>query len=212
MSDKKSASFSNTNAPVMGIQFFPSIGQDVYIRKYDAKVRAMLDAANFHQGPVWIEAFYDGIDNFIFNEMGYRFGGSLTYYPVKYFNNVNQLDLLIESALKGACTVPKNCKNNSIIKKYCILPVHIRPGTICNVEGEIDIQNIEDLYAYVPVHFCGDKIEAWGSAQQVFCYLHFTYDDVRELKSIIHKTLSILRACDGAGENLLYTLFDINNL
>lgn len=212
MSDKKSARFSNTNAPVMGIQLFPSIGQNKYLEKYDSVVRQTLNTANFQQGPVWIEAFYDGDDTFIFNEMGFRFGGSLTYYPVKYFYNINQLDLLIESAFKSTCTPPTIINNPSKKNGYCILPIHIRPGVINEIVGEIELKELNNVYAYVPVHFCGDKIEAWGSAQQVFCYIHYTYDDITSLKETIKHTLSILKANSPSGENLLYTLFDTNTL
>lgn len=212
ISDKKSARFSNTNAPVMGIQLFPSVGQDKYLEKYDTIVRQALNSANFKQGPVWIEAFYDGGDTFIFNEMGFRFGGSLTYYPVNYFYNINQLDLLIESAFSTACTPLSTINNTSEKKGYCILPIHIRPGTIKEIVGESELKKLNSVYAYVPVHFCGDKIEAWGSAQQVFCYMHYTYDDITSLKETIRYTLSILKANSLAGENLLYTLFDTNKL
>lgn len=212
ISDKKSARFSNTDAPVMGIQLFPSLGQDKYIKKYDTIVRRALNSASFQQGPVWIEAFYDGGDTFIFNEMGFRFGGSLTYYPVNYFYNINQLDLLIESAFSPSCSPPAIPHNPSPKKGYCILPVHIRPGIINEIVGEKELKELDSVYAYVPVHYCGDKIEAWGSAQQVFSYIHYIYDDITSLKETIRYTLSILKAISPAGENLLYTLFDTNKL
>lgn len=212
MSDKKSVKFSNTNAPVMGIQHFPSMGSEVYLKSYDKLVGQMLQEANFQQGPVWIEAFYDGKERFIFNEMGFRFGGSLTYYPVKYFYGIDQLDLLIDSSFNRISTIPVCGNLLSERKNYCILPVHIRPGRINKIIGVDDIKKLDDLIAYVPVHFEGELIEAWGSAQQVFCYLHFTYDSVESQKLIIRKILSTLQAQNAYGENLLYTLFDIETL
>ena len=97
MSDKISVTFKNTGSSVMGIQTFPSKGEEKYLNTLDEQVRIMFEQSGFINGPIWIEAFYDGDSLFIFNEMGYRFGGSLTYYPVKYFYGLDQLDLFIKA-------------------------------------------------------------------------------------------------------------------
>lgn len=211
MSDKYSSRFSSTGASVMGIQLFPSKGIASYMSKLNQSVIDMFEEAGFTDGPIWIEAFYDGNEKFVFNEMGYRFGGSLTYYPVEYFYGYNQLDMMLSVALGGQ----KQLLRKSLPKssdKYCILPVHIHPGSISRIEGERELSAMNELYAYVPVHFIGDKIESWGSAQQVFCYLHITYNEISSLKKSVEKILQTIKAYNEAGENLLYTLFKIENL
>ncbi|MDE6553320.1 MAG: ATP-grasp domain-containing protein [Muribaculaceae bacterium] len=99
ISDKISVKFKSSGASVMGIQTFPSKGEAAYLANLNEKVINMFENAGFSNGPIWIEAFFDGKSDFIFNEMGYRFGGSLTYYPVKYFTGIDQLDLMIGNAL-----------------------------------------------------------------------------------------------------------------
>ena len=171
----------------------------------------MFEEAGFQNGPIWIEAFFNGKDTFIFKEMGYRFGGSLTYYPVYYFHQINQLDALLHIAMNEPYTVMHD--HGAIgSQHYCILPIHIRSGEIAKIIGEKEVRKSRSVFAYVPVHFQGDKILEWGSAQQVFCYLHILFNSIEDLKRTVGNILTILRAETERGENLLYTLFDVNRL
>ncbi len=210
ISDKYSVKFPSTGASVMGLQLFPSKGIKKYLELVDAKARNMFETAGFTNGPIWIEAFYDGHEKFVFNEMGYRLGGSLTNYPVKYFYKVNQLDQMISVALGE--TLHMKPSEQFRPKNYCILPVHIHAGRIAIVNGQEELKKMEDLYAYVLVHFEGDEIQEWGSAQQVFCYLHILYKSNNDLSARIHEILSTLKALNENGDNMLYTLYDIDSL
>ena len=210
MSDKFSARFKSTGASVMGLQTFPSKGESIYLETLNDKVCTMFEKAGFVEGPIWIEAFFDGKDKFIFNEMGYRFGGSLTNYPVKYFYNIDQLDMMISIALGESLLM--HYSKLSRMWNYCILPIHIKEGRITSIKGVDEIKAREDVYAYVPVHYLHDEIKDWGSAQQVFCYLHILYFTKFALKQTIEEILSSLKVFDEERNNMLYTLYDLNNL
>lgn len=213
ISDKISVKFPSTGASVMGIQTFPSKGESVYLESLDRKVRRMFEDAGFKNGPIWIEAFYDGSDRFVFNEMGYRFGGSLTYYPVKYFTGIDQLDLLIDSSVSGKdVSKPDIRKPVETSKNYCILPIHIKPGTITDIVGSDNLLSKEDIYAVVPVHFVGDVIEEWGSAQQVYAYLHILYKDKDDLTASIKSAFETLKVLDENGDNMIHTIIDVDSL
>ena len=211
MSDKISVAFKNTGSSVMGIQTFPSIGEEEYLTTLNENVQKMFEEAGFTDGPIWIEAFYDQKKSFIFNEMGYRFGGSLTYYPIRYFYGIDQLDLYIKSCL-GIANEHIHVTRKNNLKNYCILPIHIKSGNIKSIEGIDNLSQIEDFYAIAQVHFEGDKIEDWGSAQQVFCYIHVLYDSIDSLKKVIRAVLNTLHAKDEDDIDMLYPLFDINTL
>ena len=213
MSDKVSVQFKNTGSSVMGIQTFPSKGEYQYLSSLDAKTRNMFENSGFKNGPIWIEAFYDGNDQFIFNEMGYRFGGSLTYYPVKYFYNIDQLKLLINTAfgLSNSETSHQYSKNKNL-KKYCIIPVHIKPGTISHIFISEKLKENKNVYSLVPFHNVGAKIKDWGSAQQVFTYAHLLYDNFTDLKETINFLFHNLTVSNEKGENMVYTLFDFESL
>ena len=208
MSDKISRKFASTGSSVMGFQSFPSKGISTYLEHLDCLARRMFEKTGFTDGPIWIEAFFDGIDKFYFNEMGYRFGGSLTNYPVKYFYGIDQLELMISSALSGKMTFIENVNNDA--RKYCILPIHIKAGIIHHIEGDDIVKAMDNVYAYVPVHFEGDEIYDWGSAQQVFCYIHVLYDTYKDLKVTLNEVVDKLKAIDDCNKNLLFTLFDFN--
>lgn len=213
ISDKYSEKFKSTGASVMGLQIFPSKGIDAYLTKVDAKARKMFENAGFTDGPIWIEAFYDGKDKFIFNEMGYRFGGSLTNYPVQYFYGIDQLSLMLDVAMdEQNSIIEKQPKPLKVRKRYCILPIHVNPGTISKVSGINEVCTKDDVNALVPVHFVGDIIQDWGSAQQVFCYMHILFDDITELRDSITSILGELRAENENGVNLLFTLYNLNKL
>lgn len=209
MSDKISRKFASTGSSVMGFQSLPSKGLISYLKSLDESTRRMFENAGFTDGPIWIEAFYDGTDKFFFNEIGYRFGGSLTNYPVKYFYGIDQLDLMISSALSG--NIPFTQTINESPRNYCILPIHTKAGNIQHIVGENDIKSMNNIYAYVPVHFEGDEIHDWGSAQQVFCYIHVLYDTYKDLKNTLNDVMKTIKAIDLNGNNLLFTLFDFNN-
>ena len=163
-----------------------------------------------HDGPVWIEAFNDH-GRFIFNEMGYRFGGSMTYHPVRYFTGVDQLELMLRYALGDT---PDPTRHVSLIRRdrpagkhYGILPLHIRPGVIQAVTGEDAVRALAQVYAYVPIHRAGDTIRATGTVSQVFCYLHLLYDDMADLAASVDQIVRLLRAEDGKGENMVFQLY-----
>lgn len=210
ISDKVSMLLAEGSGSVMALQRFPSADTEAYLASLDEKVRAMFRRAGMHDGPVWIEAFNDR-GRFIFNEMGYRFGGSMTYYPIRYFYGVDQLEFMLRYALGQT---PSLAGQTRLIRRdvpagrhYAILPLHVRPGVIRAVSGEEAVAAMPEVYAYVPIHGAGDTIRASASVQQVFCYLHLLYDDATDLAGTADRVFRALRVEDESGENILFRLF-----
>lgn len=210
ISDKVSVKFKSTGSSVMGFQSFPSNNEKQYLEHMDGRVQQMIKSLSFTNGVLWIEAFNnDG--QFIMNEIGTRYGGSLTYYPVHFFYNIDQLGLLLKYQMGehyGRVYYQENHKRN----KYCILPLHIYSGKICIEDHIDDILAFESVNACVKVHNKGDIIEDWGSAQQVYCYLHFSYDNQEHLKSTIEEVLKTIKVLDENNINMIHTLFDLETL
>ena len=195
---------------VMALQQFPSASTETYLASLDEKVRAMFRQNGMHDGPVWIEAFNDR-GRFIFNEMGYRFGGSMTYHPVRYFYGVDQLECMLRYALGEH---PGLREHTGLIRRdrrpgrrYAILPLHIRPGVITAIRGQDAVERMEDVYAYVPIHRVGDTIRATGTVSQVFCYLHLLYDDMAGLAAAVDRIGRTLHAEDTAGDQMIFQLY-----
>ena len=210
ISDKKSMLLGKNTGSVMALQTFPSLDTEKYLQTLDEKVKKMFEDANLKEGPVWIEAF-NNHGEFIFNEMGYRFGGSMTYYPVRYFNDIDQLELMLKFAL-GEKTELQSCRSlirNDIPKnkKYAILPLHVKAGTIKQVEGDNIILSNPNIYAYVPIHFKGDTVKDDATIQQVFCYLHILFDDDNDLIKTVNFALSSLSVISEQNEQMLFCLY-----
>lgn len=213
MSDKHSQILRGGSS-VMALQTFPSKSIDRYIENVNDKAIKMFEDLGVQNGPIWIEVFNDEkTGRFVFNEMGYRFGGSLTNYPVKHFYEIDQLDLMIKNAVgeiadETAISVDFKPSTNN----YCILPIHLLPGKMKSVTKIADIEAIDGVVKLVQVHFEGDEIQEWGTAQQVFCYLHVAYNTADELKDCLSKVKSALSVKSDAGEEMIYYLFDLKKL
>ena len=211
MTDKYSVRFPSTGALVMGLQLMPSKGIRQFLDLVDSKARQMFENAGFSDGPIWIESFYDGAKRFVFNEMGYRFGGSMTNYPVQFFYQIDQMDLMIDVAMgeQGTTVEPRPYKGDL---KYCILPIHLRKGKIMSITGLDEARDNDDINAIAQVHYVGDTIDDWGSAQQVFCYAHILYKNSGDLINKINYLMQTIQVIDENNQNMLFTLFDINTL
>lgn len=212
MSDKKSKKIKPDAAPVMAIQFFPSIHEQQYLKEVDFKAQIMLKNAGMRYGAVWIEAFYYN-NQFIFNEIGYRFGGSLTYYPVEYFYNINQVKILLYQCLTGSSYYDdfqqiEPIKSN---KKYSILPIQIRPCIIKKIIGLDKINSMDNVYKFVQSHVLGDRIEDTGTTHQVFGYLHLVGNSIVEIKKAISEVKKNLIVEDELGNNVLFTIWEEGN-
>ena len=211
ISDKISCRFESSGSSVMGLQVFPSLGEKAYLETLNDKAINMFESLGFENGPVWIEAFFDGKDKFVFNEMGYRYGGSSTFYPVEWMFGFSQMEMLLNFAVGNETGHFIPVRNNSK-QKYCILPIHSKPGRIAEIRGMEDVLSRGDVYAYAPKYHSGQEIKDWGTAQQVFGYLHVLFSDKEGLNDTITEVLTQLKAYDEKGNNLLFTLFNLDNL
>ena len=212
MSDKHSQRLEGGSS-VMALQTFPSKSINRYLEEINAKAIKMFKQLGIENGPIWIEAFNDEKSGrFIFNEMGYRFGGSMTNYPVKHFYGIDQLDLMLSNALGEECETPALDSFIPKTEHYCILPIHIGPGTIEQIMGVEEAEQINGIEKFVFVHYRGDKIENWGTAQQVFCYLHISYNTEKELAETIEKMKNVLSVKSTEDKEMLFYLYDLKKL
>lgn len=208
ISDKQSKKIKEDAAPVMSVQFFPSKYEQLYLDKTNAKVKQMLKGMGVKNGAIWIESFFEG-DEFILNEIGYRFGGSLTYYPIEYFSGINQMNLIIYYAATGENLYDdfKDRINNSHKSAYCILPIQIKTGIIEKIAGVEEMKKLEGVYAFIQSHVEKDVIRDTGTTLQVFGYIHLVGKTKKDIENTIDQIMNTLKAYDKDGNNMLYTLY-----
>lgn len=205
ISDKHSRRLEG-GSMVMALQTFPAKDQDRYLKEVNEKAIRMFKSIGIKNSPIWIEAFNDG-KRFVFNEMALRFGGSMTNYPVMYNTGMDQLDLFIDAAL-GKVPDVKIESDKVSSGNYAILPIHLKEGKIVSIKGTKELLATPNVKQIVFVHHVGDEIKNWGTAQQVFCYLHMTYRDANEFTSEIKTIKETLCVEDKNQQNMLYYLMD----
>ena len=205
ISDKHSRRLEG-GSMVMGLQTFPAKDQERYLREVNEKAIHMFKSIGIKNSPIWIEAFNDG-KRFVFNEMALRFGGSMTNYPVKYNTGMDQLELFIDAALGKTLEL----KVSSEVEKkdnYAILPIHLKEGKIATIRGLEELLKDSRIEQVVLVHHVGDEIKNWGTAQQVYCYIHMTYRDADEFVKNLETIKNTICVENEKGQNMLYFLMD----
>lgn len=205
LTDKASRKMGAEGAPIMSLQIAPSVHTQEYLDTTDEKMRYLLASLDMKEGPIWLELFYAG-GKFIVNEIGYRFGGSLTYHLVRELYGVDQLKLEISHAMgdKGEDLQVKPCFDGV----YAIWPLHLHAGTIAEIRGLDWLQDLSEFVALTQVHYPGDEIAEWGSAQQVFAYVHLKGKDISALLALMAMILEHVRVIDQSDNNMLFALFD----
>lgn len=210
LTDKESKKISEDAAPVMSIQFIPSEYTEKFKDQINEKIVNMLKGLGVKYGPIWIEIFYDD-GQFICNEVGYRYGGSMTYYPVEYFFGINQMHLLVHYLATGE-PLYEDFANTKIIEerlehRYCILPMQVRAGKISQIQGLRELINSDYVYGFIQSHIAGDLIEATGTTHQVFGYIHLTAENMEVLQQRIRTVNNTLKVLDEDGNNMLDILY-----
>ena len=209
MSDKKSKKIIDNGPPIMALQLFPSTHEQEYLDKVHDKVVSLINDEKILNGPIWIESFYHEQD-FIFNEVGFRYGGSLTYYPVEFYYDINQMHLLINQSIGNPLnefkTKYNSAKNRQFI--YAILPIQINPGTIKEIIGLDKGLEVEGIYKFVQSLPIGTTVYQSGTTSQVFGYLHIIGLNQQEIKNSITNFLNIVKVVsDNNDKNQIFTIW-----
>lgn len=199
---------------VAGAHVFESSFTQEFRSKFDAKLVEMFHSIGIKEGSIWIEVFHNGSE-YYFNEVGYRYSGSVSIYPVDYFYHINQVAADINYALTGRSLIEEKDHYQSLIsdrvkrkEKYCIYSIHVSPGIISQVYGVEELMLMDSVVAVPVAKKEGNIVKASGTIGQVFAFVHFVFDSEQELESMIdciHKKLQVL---DTYGNNLVQRLVD----
>ena len=173
----------------------------------------MFSAIGIKEGPIWIEVFLDG-ENYCFNEIGYRYSGSVTIWPTQYISDYNEVAsdiyfaLTGKSRLKGFTSLIPTCFQRK--KKYCIYSIHLRPGVIARVEGLERLSRLSNVISIPITKTIGTRVSDSGSVGQVFAFVHFVFDTFDELSSMIDLIHQTLRVYNEDNENMVNKMVDLS--
>ena len=213
--DKYPVKYEKQGTYVAGMHLFESARKQEFIDLYERKLDEMLKSIGVKEGPIWFEVFLDG-DGFCFNEVGFRYSGSITIWPVQYYAGINEVAEDINYALTGDShfvnyegIIPKEKIGED---HYCIYSLHLKPGKICRITGLDSIAEKSNVIAIPVAKNIGDVIEDTGSIGQVYGFVHFTYKSNEDLVDMIEEIHSVVSFEDEYGNNLLNRKIDICNL
>ncbi|NLF42049.1 MAG: ATP-grasp domain-containing protein [Bacteroidales bacterium] len=209
--DKYPVRFREGDSYIGGAFIFESRKKNEFRSKFEEKIHQMFKSIGIKEGSLWIEVFVDG-DKYFFNEMGYRYGGSVSIYPVDYFYHYNQVaadiyySLTNESRIEGFPTLISTALERK--KHYCVYPIQVREGTIRQIIGIDKILQCNNVVAIPICMKVGYTVKHTGTFFQTFALLHFVFDSKEEFRKIIRDSLSDLKVIDESGQNMVSSLFN----
>ena len=205
--DKYPVKYEKQGSYVGGLFLCESEFSSEFRNLYEGNIRKMFKSIGIKEGTIWIEIFKDE-NNYYFNEVGYRHGGSYSFYTVDYMSGINQMYADLYYALTGESKlygfkslIPSSIKKNM---KYCIYPIHMEAGTIANFEGVEEIRALHNCVFFPISKNIGDNIKETGSWGQCVALLHFTYETFDECKATINKLHRTFKVLDKNVKNLIY--------
>ena len=215
--DKTPIHYKKHNTYVAGLFHFPSEFETIVRCRYESNLIKMFKSIGLSSGSIWLELFHDD-ESYYFNEVGYRHGGSFSFYPIEYLSGVNQFYFDLYYALTGKSKlfgfkplIKESIPND---KKYCVYPIHCNAGIIASEEGEDEIRRKYPYSIVVVTHKSniGDQIFDSGSFAQIYCLFHFLYKTKEECKEIIRYIQETYKVIDTQGNNMVNVMLNINEI
>lgn len=213
LENKYPVKYTGHESYVAGMHLFESRYAEEFRSLFDEKLEEMFQSIGIKEGSLWIEVFHDS-GNYYFNEVGFRYSGSVSIYPVDYFYGINQVASDIYYALTGESSVKghQTLINSSVPRKkhYCIFNVHMLPGTIAKIEGLEKVRELAECVFIADTKHVGDSVSASGTVAQVFAFVHFVFDTIDECKSFVDNLFKNLHIIDTEGHEMLCNMIDWN--
>ncbi len=214
LEDKYPVRYRGTGSYVGGLFVFESSLTDKFRTKYESAIQKMISSIGIKEGSFWMEVFTDS-DNFYFNEVGYRYGGSASLYPINYLYGINQVSMDIYYALTGksykgdfVSLFPENTPRK---KYYAVYPVYAQEGKIIDIAGVAETEKNPDILEFLTVKGKG-SIVTTGTFAQVVALVHMVFDSLNELKEHIALIHEKFRIYDENGQNLAVKILDTDTL
>ena len=212
--DKYTVRYDKQGSYVAGLHLFESRKKSDFCDLYEKRIEEMLKHIGIKEVPVWFEVFVNG-NEYCFNELGFRYSGSVTIWPVQYFSKINEVATDIYYALTGESILDSFysiISNSERKKKYCIYPLHIKPGTITHVSGIEHLRKDKDFIAIPITKKIGQTVEDTGTVAQVFAFVHFLYDTRQELEEKISYIHEVIRITDKNGNEMLNKMMNLRKV
>lgn len=215
LEDKYPVRYEKQGSYVGGLFTFESELADSFRVRFEKRIEQTIQSIGIKEGSFWIEVFHHG-ENYFFNEVGFRYGGSASFYPVNYIHGINQVAADIYYALTGksktegfASLIPANIPRKRF---YAVYPIYCGAGNIRQVIGTKEAAVMSNMVSFPVIHGVGSYIADTGSFSQVVALAHFVYDTEEELKETIEEVHEKVRFIGDNNENMVIRMLKLDEL
>lgn len=123
-----------------------------FIDEVDSKLKQVFKEAKCKEGIVWVDAIRDNDGHFYLLEMGYRFGGVMTYVPYKYVSNFNTISWMLDCSLgikhKKEDLPMLSFPLTSVAASYHLFTK--KSGMINKIDGLDELEKMDNVFIDLP--------------------------------------------------------------
>ena len=181
-----------------------------YIEEVNDRAIAAIEKSECREGIVWFDCIRDDDGHFYLLEMGYRFGGVMTYMPYERVTGFNTVKWMLECALgvKHTESDLPPALNSALSGCACSYNLFSRcEGEIDSIEGLEEIEQMPNVFIDIP------KREG-NSVRKAACMglLGIYGENIEVVCNSLHKINSFLKTRNSAGENMFIYFDDYDAL
>lgn len=181
-----------------------------YLEEMNDDAKKIIQQVGCREGIVWFDCIRDEDGKFYFLEMGYRFGGVMTYAPYEKVVGFNTIRWMLECALGVKHTrddLPSELDSAMI---GCAGSYHLfstKAGVIDRIEGLEVLQKLPNVYIDLPKRE-GDSLRLLTNSGLIGIY----GKDIEELCATVKYINTKLRIYNSSGENMFIFYDDFDTI
>ena len=198
---------------ISALSRYPSPLESLYMEKTDGAVRKMLRDMGLRNGTVFLQMLpLDG--EFYCMDMGFRLSGGLFYKLTEPLMGINDMKMMIRSALGG-----KMCTDAEIARLKNKKPLHfaqlttpLEAGTIAKIEGMERVKADPAVIDCLQYYREGDTVQenVIGTLGQHFSRVSIITETEATLYEAITRVQDSIRVTDEYGNEMYRKRFDIS--
>lgn len=181
-----------------------------YIDEVNESAIAVIEKAECKEGIVWFDCIRDDDGHFYLLEMGYRFGGVMTYVPYEQVTGFNAVKWMVECAIGVKHTIDDMPLALDTALTGCAASYNLfsrRDGEIKEIEGLDRVARLPGVFVDIPkregnsvrLNACMGLLGIYGS-------------NIEEVCSRLEAINSLLYTRNEAGENMFIKFDDYDAL
>lgn len=181
-----------------------------FIDEVDESAKEVIKKAGCKEGIVWFDCIRDDDGHFYLLEMGYRFGGVMTYVPYEQVKGFNTVKWMLECALGVKHTVEDMPETLDIALKGCAASYNLfsrYDGEIKEIEGLEKVAEIPGVFIDIPKRE-GNSVRANACMGLLGIY----GKNIEEVCERLKKINSLLYTRNINGENMFIKFDDYDSL